>query len=249
MTDKIITEEQRTVIIGQSSICYTLHRKKVKNLNLRIKPDSSVVVSAPENVSADKIDAFIIRKSSYITDSLNAIRIQNDSFQNRQYVSGEGYRLEGKNLRLKLKKSDSNYVESDGVFLTINCNDINDIDLKSGMIKKFYHDTTQKVMDEILSDTYCIFRKYNIQKPTLKIRSMKTRWGSCNSSKGIITINSQLIEAPRNCIEYVIMHELCHMKHPNHSKQFYTFLSMQMPDWKERKKTLDEYFFSPQHSL
>ena len=83
-------------------------------------------------------------------------------------------------------------------------------------------------------------KKYGIEKPTLRIRDMETRWGSCLAKKRIITLNKRLLESPRNCIEYVVMHELCHLIHPNHSKQFYSFLTMLMPDWKERKIYLDK---------
>ena len=91
-------------------------------------------------------------------------------------------------------------------------------------------------MDEL----YPLFKKYGIEKPALRIRDMETRWGSCLAKKGIVTLNKRLLEAPRNCIEYVVMHELCHFMHPNHSKYFYAFLSMLMPDWKERKQFLDK---------
>ena len=87
-----------------------------------------------------------------------------------------------------------------------------------------------------------LFEKYGVAYPTLKIRYMTSRWGSCQPKKGIITLNSKLIEAPRNCIEYVILHELVHFIHPNHSRQFWDFVAMMMPDWKERKKELEKIY-------
>lgn len=77
--------------------------------------------------------------------------------------------------------------------------------------------------------------------PGFHIREMETRWGLCSVKRGVITLNKRLLEAPRDCVEYVITHELCHLVNPNHSKWFYEFLTMLMPDWREQKKALDEY--------
>src|SRR5699024_10108493 len=93
---------------------------------------------------------------------------------------------------------------------------------------------------EIMSEIYPVFRKYGVAVPVLRLRNMETRWGSCLPRKGIITLNKRLLEAPRYCIEYVVMHEFCHFIHPDHSKHFYAFLTMLMPDWKERKRILDQ---------
>ena len=87
---------------------------------------------------------------------------------------------------------------------------------------------------------YPLMKKYGIETPTLKIREMEKRWGSCLAKKKTISPNKRLIEASRNCIEYVMMCELCHLMHPNHSRQFYSFLTMLMPDWRNRKVYLDE---------
>lgn len=69
---------------------------------------------------------------------------------------------------------------------------------------------------------------------------MMSQWGACQPQKGAITLNSRLIEKPRNCIEYVVLHEFVHFIYPNHSRQFWNFVTMMMPDWKERKKELEK---------
>lgn len=243
MGNEIISEEVRHVLIDEADITYTLRRKDVKNFNLRITPYSVVLVSVPTVASAEEADAFVIRKKNYINKVLGEIRSLGEKEGQRQYISGESFRLEGKNLRLKVLQANKNSIESDGVFLILRVKDINDVNTKSKLVSKFFDDTTRSVMNEVLGKYYEIFQKYDVDKPSLKIRTMSTRWGSCSTNKGVITLNSRLIEAPLNCIEYVVMHELCHMIHPNHSKQFYAFLSMQMPDWKERKESLDKFFF------
>ena len=107
------------------------------------------------------------------------------------------------------------------------------------MVTRYLDEQCRTVFGEIILETYPVFQKYGVPMPTLRIRDMETRWGSCLAKKRIITLNKRLLEAPRNCIEYVVMHEFCHFIHPNHSKQFYSFLTMIMPDWRERKAILN----------
>ena len=87
---------------------------------------------------------------------------------------------------------------------------------------------------------YPKFQKYGVKFPMLKFRKMISRWGSCQPKRGILTFNISLIEAPIACIEYVVVHEFTHFLQPNHSKKFYTQLTMFMPDWVERKKILEK---------
>ncbi len=107
------------------------------------------------------------------------------------------------------------------------------------MVSNFLDQQCRDVFGGIVQEIYPVFQKYDVAMPVVRIREMDTRWGSCLVRKGIITLNKRLLEAPRNCIEYVVMHEFCHFIHPNHSKHFYGFLSMLMPDWRERKALLD----------
>lgn len=85
------------------------------------------------------------------------------------------------------------------------------------------------------------FLGLGVPMPALRLRRMKTLWGSCLPGKGIITLNKRLISAPAACLDYVVTHELCHLIHPNHSKQFYALLTQMMPDWRARKATLDRF--------
>lgn len=87
---------------------------------------------------------------------------------------------------------------------------------------------------------YKLVKNYDIEKPSIKIREMKVRWGSCHREDKIIILNSELIKAPKHCIDYVVLHELIHFKYKNHNDEFYTFLTSLMPEWTKRKKVLDE---------
>ena len=159
--------------------------------------------------------------------------------QPKKYVSGETFYLLGRGVRLKVEKNVQDAISSDGIYLHLRVKDTEDFKKKQKMVSRYLDEQCRTVFGEIISEIYPVFQKYGVPMPTLQIRDMETRWGPCLEKKGVITLNKRLLEAPRNCIEYVVMHEFCHFIHPNHSKHFYSFLAMLMPDWKERKTVLD----------
>lgn len=232
----------RSIVYEDKKISYCLERKEVKNLNLRIKRDGSVYVSANDIVSVEEIDSFVYKKANYIckaVDKFNEIIL--NASKPKQYVSGETFVVLGRNLRLRVQNADIESISSDGVYIYLNVTDTEDFEKKQRIVENFLDKQRKEVFEDILSVYYSIFGKYGVKYPKLRIRQMDTRWGSCLVKKGIITLNKRLIEAPRNCIEYVVMHEYCHFIHPDHSKRFYNFLNIIMPDWRERKKMLDKY--------
>ena len=237
-----LNPEQRVVHCEDGDIPYLLTRKSVKNVNLRIKPEGKVLVSANNSVPTDFIDAFIEKKQRYIFSALSKYEEKKKLFQSvpKRYVSGESYDLLGKSLRLKVEANKEENVYTDGVYIFLRVKDKDDFRHKEIMMSKWLKQYQTVVFEELLREKYLLFEKYGVTYPTLKIRNMTSRWGSCQPKKGIITLNSKLIEAPRNCIEYVILHELVHFIHPNHSRQFWDFVAMMMPDWKERKKELEK---------
>ena len=231
---------QRIIQIEGSPLEYSLERKNVKNLNLHVRKDGSVYVSANAAVPEEKIDEFLISKGAFIRNAQNKFKEQ-EQYKPlpKQYESGETFYVQGRALRLKVTQVARDRIYSDGVYMFLDVKDQQDTTKKERMVKRFLDKQCKAVFGEIVEELYPVFQKYGVAPPVLRIRDMDTRWGSCLPGKGVITLNKRLLEAPRNCIEYVVMHEYCHFIHPNHSKHFYDFLAMLMPDWKERKKVLD----------
>lgn len=231
---------QRTIQIDGSPLQYSLERKNVKNLNLHVRKDGSVYVSANVTVPEEKIDEFLISRGSFIRNAQNKF-LEQEQYKPlpKQYVSGETFYIQGRALRLKVAQTGKDKIYSDAVCLFLEVKEPQDFAKKERMVTKFLDRQCKAVFTGIVEELYPVFQKYGVAPPILRIRNMDTRWGSCSPGKGVITLNKRLLEAPRNCIEYVVMHEFCHFIHPNHSKHFYEFLSMLMPDWKERKKILD----------
>ena len=235
------TSTQRKVMSDGKEIAFHLEQKPVKNLNLRIRKDGIVYVSANDNVPVDKVDEFVVSKGAYILSALQRFHeLAQYRPQPKRYISGETFYILGRGLRLKVVEGSKNAIHSDGVYILLQVKDATDVKNKERIVTRFLDQQCRDQFGEIMTEIYPLFQKYGVAQPTLRIRDMDTRWGSCLSKKGIITLNKRLLEAPRGCIEYVVMHEFCHFIHPNHSKQFYGFLAMLMPDWKERKVALDK---------
>lgn len=232
----------RTVNTGNGIITYRFEQKPVKNLNLRIHINGSVYVSANPDRDVSQVDRFVLKKADYILKTLEHFEdLAQYKQQEKRYVSGETFLIQGRNVRLKIIEGSREEVRTDGVYLFLTVKSPDDYERKKCFVTRYLDRECSVVFEEIIAKTYPLFRKYGVNMPTLRIRDMETRWGSCLAKKGIITLNKRLLEAPHNCIEYVILHEFCHFIHPNHSKQFYNFMTMLMPDWRERKVSLDEY--------
>jgi hypothetical protein len=229
--------------VNGRDIYYELERKKVKNVNLRVRSDCTVYVSANNRVSESVIEEFLQKKSKFIFSAIDKYaEIAKYADVKHEYVTGESIRYLGKDLRLVVAEG-KNKVDSDGVYLTLTVVDVNDFALKEKLITKWYDIHCREIFNEIIHEIYPVFQKYGVEMPKLILREMTSRWGSCQAKRGIITLNKKLIEMPTGAIEYVVMHEFVHFLHPNHSAKFYEMLSTLMPNWKERKAHLESEAF------
>lgn len=219
---------------------FTLERKNIKNINLRICSDGKVYISAPPAVPFSVIEKFVISKKEYILNAVDKFRLNYAPKTEKQYISGESVTLLGKNLRLKIEKDNEEYVSCDGVYIYIHVKSPDYYNRKKNLFTQWINQQCIIVFNEIMQEVYKKFIPYNVTFPQLKLRNMTSRWGSCQPCKKIITLNKRLIEAPKCCIEYVVYHEFCHFIHPNHSRQFYLLLQVMMPEWKENKLILEK---------
>ncbi len=235
--------EIRQVQCKQRLLEYELIRKPVKNINLRIKVDGKIYVSANKRVASDFIDNFIKEKQDYIIDALERFEERKTRSKivtgQREYLSGERFNILGQALVLQVIQGKHESVTYDEEFIYITVKDEDDLRRKENLINKWLKELQVETFDQSSREVHQLFIKYNLKYPVIRTRKMKSRWGSCQYKKGIITLNSRLIEVPIRCIQYVILHEFAHFIHPNHSKRFYDFVGSLMPDWKDRKKELE----------
>ena len=230
----------RTVEADGNAISYTLERKPVKNINLRIRADQCVYVSAPKDVAAKMVDAFVVEKSAYILRALKKFKDKNrETVSENKFVNGETVKFLGRNLRLKIKNASRSKVESDESYVTLYVKDVQDANLKKRVLETWLRKKCKDEITAICKKVYPQVKKYGVAFPEIQLREMVSRWGSCSPKKGFVTFNTALIAMPVSCIEYVVTHEFTHFLYPNHSKKFYQQLATFMPDWEERKKRLE----------
>ncbi len=210
-------------------------KKSVKHIYLKVKPNGEVVITAPIDCSQKDIDYVLQKRSGWIEKRL-AFYSDNKIEHSKEYVSGENFCYLGKNYRLKVIESEKECVKLQKDFIELYLPDKNDYNLKQKLIKNWYKEEAQKQFEKAVKRYLTIVKR---EVKTVRVREMKSRWGSCNPDKGYINLNIKLIEKPLVCIEYVVFHELAHLVHPNHGKDFYNFLTLFMPDWRERKKRLE----------
>ena len=218
---------------------YILTRKAVKNLNMRVKPNGEIHVSANSLVPVKYIDSFVLSHETTLSKTLDKYeKIRLNASQPLQYVSGEKVRFLGEELHLLVEKSRIEEAEKIGQFLFLRVKDTTDFKRKEKVMKKWFTRMQWEIFEQICKEIYPLFKPYGVTYPLVKIRNMKSRWGSCQPQKKIITLNGKMIAAKREAIEYVVLHEFAHFVHPNHSKAFYGLVEKLMPDWKERKAML-----------
>ena len=236
--------EKESVDINGEKIVFFVQRKNVKNINLKVNLDKKVTMSIPMKMEIEIAKEFVKNKADWIKKQQNYYESFAEEKENITFKNGETVYLLGKQYKMKIILSTKNSIEVKGKYFEINIKEKYAANKK--YIRKVYDKWLKEYAEQILNDLIIRYqstlKKYNIRIPRLEIRQMKSRWGSCIPSSNKVIFNLNLIKTPMCCIEYVVLHELSHFKYQNHSKNFYNFITIFMPDWKERKKILDEEF-------
>jgi predicted metal-dependent hydrolase len=222
---------------GSTTISYELSYSKRRSLEIAVHPDRTVVVKAPEGIDPGVIDTRVKRRARWIKRQIRYFAQFEPRTPKRMYIGGESHLYLGRHYRLKLEKSGFNQVLlKNGYFY------IHTTDFASGhiaqLMDKWYRERAAHYFARVLDQCWEEFRQNDVLDPGIKIMRMKKRWGSLTQT-GILTLNLDLIKTPKECIEYVVVHELCHLLHHNHGPGFYQLLDRLLPDWVKRKHKLE----------
>ncbi len=237
---KNISDGSRKLAVkyGSKEIEYNLIHVKRKTMEIAVHPDSTVVVKAPLQSDITLIERKIIKRARWILRQLNYFNQFNPKTPDRCYVSGETHLYLGKQYRLKLSEGPENCVKLSRGFFYVTCQNKPTPDITKKLLNQWYLKKAQIQFAQSMDRCWMKFNNLGISKPKLSIKQMQKRWGSL-SSRGTVTLNTNLVKASKECIDYVVTHELCHLKHNNHSPEFYELLNSVIPSWEKIKHKLE----------
>ncbi len=252
---KTCDDKRYLITFGKASIPFMIAFSARRGLKISVRPDRQVVVSAPAGKAVEEVIERVRRRASWIVRQREYFERFSPIQPPRQYVSGETHRYLGRQLRLKLVQDSEESVKLLGKFLVVRVikpsnfpaagssdnarvKQLVEVWFKehgrkviAGRYEKCF-EHMQKAVD--LAAENCIGRP----SPIVRFQKMEKRWGSC-SRKGTIVLNTELAKASIPCIDYVLFHELCHLKYPHHGKAFYGLLARFVPDWRKWKERLE----------
>lgn len=236
----ILVSHQQSVLFGQTEIVYSVNSCERKTLAIHVYPNGQVVVDAPMTASNEAIAEKIKKRASWIFKQQLQFESYPPALPQRQYVSGETYRYLGRQYRLLINQGEVDQVKLKQGRLLVETASPDNIKKVKMLVQEWYRSRAKIVFSERYDFCAQQVAKLDIQhEQGFQLRFMSKRWGSC-TKQGHIFLNPELVVAPKDCIDYVIIHELCHLKERNHSKAFYKLLTIVIRDWELRRKQLNE---------
>ena len=224
---------------GSSVIEYSVTHSDRVTLAIEVYPDMSIKVVAPRKASLRIIREKVLKRARWIRKQQRYFEEFLPRTPKREYVSGESHYYLGKRYILRVRKAASMSVKLKGADLTVSVRNPQDVSLVKQVLAGWYFAHAQRRFQDSILSAVTHFRSYSLGMPQLVIRRMSRRWGSCTPS-GRIILNPEIIKAPGKCIDYVVIHELCHLIHHNHGRAFYELQNKVIPGWEKWKLKLEK---------
>lgn len=228
-----------SISYGTTNIAYSIEYRDRKTLAIEVHPDSSVLVVAPFETSHDQIQSKVEKRASWIAKQQRFFNGRPDAGKAKEWVSGENIHYLGRQYRLKVETGKPD-VKLKGKYLFVSVPSKKNRNQIETLVNAWYLQHARIKFEERIKRFDHILQQESLKMNSLIIRKLDKRWGSC-TPKGNIVINSDLIKAPIHCVDYVIVHELCHLKFHHHGPEFWNLLNKHCPDWVELKNRLETF--------
>lgn len=213
---------------------YTVTKKKIKNFIIRIYPDLRIAVSVPLHASNKDIENFIQSKKEWIETTLEKIKVAKE---NKNTLKESSIKILGKEIDKKIIESDLERIRLTNTSIYIYSKEIDNTQIDKKLLE-WKVEKLKAILDEYLNK---YTKLLNINIDYYQIKKLSSAWGIYYKKENYISFNSDLIEKDIECIEYVVLHELCHIFYMNHQKDFWALVEKYMPDYKVRRKKLKTF--------
>lgn len=228
------------LVYGDQRIPYrvNLDSRRTTRIAIHVEPDGSVIVDAPPDQSSEKVQMAVHKRARWISDHVAEARDRYRHVQPKSYVSGEQVLYLGRRYMLKVIQDDTakGTARLRGNRLEVRTQSQNAVKVRA-IVRAWYRTRARDYFARQI-DQQSKKLPWIDQPPPFRLLEMSRQWGSC-STQGQVILNPHLIKAPRECIEYVIVHELAHLKHHDHSSEFFDLVSQHAPGWQKPKRLLD----------
>ena len=226
-----------TLDYGNTKVQYSVKFSNRKTLAIEVHPNGSVIVIAPELTADSDIHKKVEKRAPWITKQLRFFKAYPFNQSEPDWVSGETVYYLGWQYRLKINEGDY-AIKLQGKYLHVWTSKKSQTEKVKAIVEAWYYGHARKIFNERITRFKTILDREKIKFNKLYVRSMQKRWGSC-TKQGNIVLNSLLVKAPVYCIDYVIVHEICHLKYHNHGPRFWAMLQKHCPEWAKAKERLE----------
>ena len=225
-----------SVEFGSRIIDFKLIYSSRKTMGITVTPEMDVIVKAPENTTYEKIVEKVKKNAPWIIKQQSFFLSFHPKTPAKKYVSGETHLYLGRQYRLNVSIGRKESVKYKGQFIEVVAKNSDHV---KDLVINWYRVHAKRKFSELANPIVEDFKKHGVEPTGLYIHDMPKRWGSC-TPKGKIILNPVLIKAPKACIEYVIIHELCHLVYHDHTQKFFDLQTKHMPDWIKWKDRLEK---------
>lgn len=227
----------REIIINDTKYTYELIKKRVKNINIRVK-NGVIVVSAPNRVPIYEIEDVLRKNEKFIVKAFK--KINEAKSEEIEYITGDKIKIfdEEKTLSVLPGRINKAYLKDDTINLLVA--NVDDKEAKKKAVGRLLDRCAKEKLLEIINEIYPHFES-RVDFPKLSFRRTTSQWGSCSKEKNRLSFNLHLVRFPLECSRYVVIHEFTHFIHFDHSKEFYNEIEKLMPDYKKWQKMLRTY--------
>ncbi|MDZ4063704.1 MAG: SprT family zinc-dependent metalloprotease [Coriobacteriia bacterium] len=232
-------ESRGQISYGAKRIAFEVLQSDRRTLEIAVNPDGTVVVVAPVGAVYEDVCARVVKRARWIARQQAYFEQFSPRTPVRRFVSGESHLYAGRRYRLRVSLADTDSVKMTGGRIEVRVSGEVSSERVEALTREWYSMRARERLTERFDECWERFgARCGTEKPRLRIRRLRSRWGSL-SAAGALTLNIDLVRAPRDCVDYVIYHELCHLEHGDHGAAFRARLEQVLPDWERRKHRLE----------